>query len=201
MNRRLRIERFACFLFLGLSATAQPAANDAVRQAMQQGAAAMTSGQFDQAIEAYAGVTHLQPAFAEGFFNLGLAQEQAGHLDEARTALEQAVHLKPSMRGAHLFLGTIAYKRDLYKQAEDDFLAETRIDPRSAKAFMWLGVSRLAGDPGLARLAGDVLGFLALPHRLNPVTRFVSRHLRPRLGRRGGVCRVARHVCLRLGSV
>jgi tetratricopeptide (TPR) repeat protein len=153
MNRRLRIERFACFLFLGLSATAQPAANDAVRQAMQQGAAAMTSGQFDQAIEAYAGVTHLQPAFAEGFFNLGLAQEQAGHLDEARTALEQAVHLKPSMRGAHLFLGTIAYKRDLYKQAEDDFLAETRIDPRSAKAFMWLGVSRLAEERPQAAIA------------------------------------------------
>lgn len=159
----LRISGFACFLFLSFTAVAQPAANDAVRQAMQQGAAAMTSGQFDRAVEAYTSVTHLQPSFAEGFFNLGLAEEQAGHLDQARTALEQAVHLKPSARGAHLFLGTIAYKRDHYKEAEDDFLAETRIDPRGAKAFMWLGVSRLAEDRPEAAIAP-----LDKAHELDP---------------------------------
>jgi len=163
MNRRLRIGGLVCFLVLGLTATAQPAANEAVRQAMQQGAAAMTSGKFDQAVEAYATATHLQPGFAEGFFDLGLAEEQAGHLDEARAALEQAVHLKPSMRGAHLFLGTIAYKRDLYQEAEDDFLAETRIDPRSAKAFMWLGVSRLAEERAEAAIAP-----LDKAHELDP---------------------------------
>jgi len=123
MNRRLRNCGFACFLFLGLMAKAQPAANEAVRQAMQQGAAAMTSGKFDQAVEAYTSVTHLQPGFAEGFFNLGLAEEQAGHLAEARIALEQALHLKPALRGAHLFLGTVAYKQNRYKEAEDDFQA------------------------------------------------------------------------------
>ena len=64
-----------------------------------------------------------------------------------------------------------------------------------------LGVCRHVGGPGPTRLAGDVPGFLALSYRLNPVTRFVSRHLRPRLGRLGDVCRVARHVCPRLRSV
>jgi len=146
MSKGFHYRWLACFFFLGLTAMGQRAANEAVRQTMQQGAAAMTSGKFDQAVEAYTSVTHLQPGFAEGFFNLGLAEEQAGHLDEARIALEQAIHLKPSLRGAHLFLGTIAYKRDRYKEAEDDFLAETRIDPHGAKAFMWLGVSRLAED-------------------------------------------------------
>ncbi|MGD0890530.1 MAG: tetratricopeptide repeat protein [Terracidiphilus sp.] len=153
MNRQCGIVSFVCFLFLSFTGLAQPAADEAVRQAMQQGAAAMTSGQFDQAVEAYTRVTHLQPAFAEGFFNLGLAEEQAGHLDEAHTALEQAIHLKPAIRGAHLFLGTIAYKRDRFKESEDDFLAETRIDPRSAKAFMWLGVSRLAEEHPEAAIA------------------------------------------------
>ena len=163
MNRRLRNCGFACFLFLGLMAKAQPAANDAVRQAMQQGAAAMTSGKFDQAVEAYTSVTHLQPGFAEGFFNLGLAEEQAGHLAEARIALEQALHLKPALRGAHLFLGTVAYKQNRYKEAEDDFQAETRGDPRSAKAFMWLGVSRLAEDRPEAAIAP-----LDKAHELDP---------------------------------
>jgi tetratricopeptide (TPR) repeat protein len=113
---------------------------------MQQGAAAMTSGNFDQAVEAYSSVTRLQPAFAEGYFNLGLAEEQAGHLPESRAALEKALRLKPSLRGAHLFLGTIDYKQDRFKEAEHNFLAETRLDPLSAKAFMWLGVCRLAQD-------------------------------------------------------
>jgi tetratricopeptide (TPR) repeat protein len=142
---------------------AQPAANEAVRQAMQRGAAAMTSGKFDQAVEAYTSVTRLQPAFAEGFFNLGLAQEQAGHLAQARTALEEALHLKPGLRGTHLFLGTVAYKQDRFKEAEDDFLAETRVDPRSAKAFMWLGVSRLAEDRPEA-----AIGPLDKAHELDP---------------------------------
>jgi tetratricopeptide (TPR) repeat protein len=153
MSKALHGGWLTCFFFLGSTAIAQPAANEVVRQAMQQGAAAMTSGEFNQAVEAYASVTHLQPGFAEGFFNLGLAEEQAGHLAQARTALEQAIHLKPTLRGAHLFLGTIAYKQDRFKEAEDDFLDEIRIDPLSAKAFMWLGVSRLAEDRPEAAIA------------------------------------------------
>ena len=153
MSKALHGGWFTFVFVLGFTAMAQPAANEAVRQAMQQGAAAMTSGKFNQAVEAYASVTHLEPGFAEGFFNLGLAEEQAGHLDQARTALEQAIHLKPALRGAHLFLGTIAYKQDRLKEAEDDFLSETRIDSRSAKAYMWLGVSRLAEDRPEAAIA------------------------------------------------
>jgi len=158
MSKVLR-ERFgACLLLLvGLTVgasgqtrqagkTGQTTANESVQAAMQQGVAAMTSGNFDQAVAAYASVTRLQPGFAEAYFNLGLAQEQAGKLDEGRTALKEAIRLKPSLRGAHLFLGTIAYKENNFKEAVDDFLAETRLDPRSAKAFMWLGISHLAQD-------------------------------------------------------
>lgn len=149
MRRIPRDGCMACLTLLAILATpvlAQPATNEAVRQAMQQGSAAMTSGKFDQAVAAYANVTRLQPSFAEAYFNLGLAQEQAGQLDEGRTALEKALQLKPALRGAHLFLGTIAYKQNHLKEAEEDFLRETRLDPHSAKAFMWLGVCRLAQD-------------------------------------------------------
>ncbi len=106
----------------------------------------MTSGNFSAAISEYTAVTREMPAFAEGYFNLGLALHQAGELDDARAALEKALRLKPDMRGANLFLGIIAYRENRFKEAGDDLLRETRLDPRSAKAFMWLGLCRLAQD-------------------------------------------------------
>jgi tetratricopeptide (TPR) repeat protein len=128
-------------------ACAQPASDQAVRPAMQQGAEAMAAGDFSRAVAAYTTVTRTMPGFAEGYFNLGLAQEQAGKLDDARAELEKSLQLKPGLRGANLFLGLIAYRENNFKDAEERLRRETAIDPHSAKAYMWLGVCRLAqGD-------------------------------------------------------
>src|SRR5579875_700245 len=129
-------------------AAAQAASDQAVRQALQQGAEAMAAGNFKAAVAAYAAVTQGEPEFAEGYLDLGLAQFQSGQLDDARKSLEKARQMKPSLRGANLFLGIIAYRRNQFKDAEQLLEKETRLDPRSAKAYMWLGVCRLAeNDP------------------------------------------------------
>jgi tetratricopeptide (TPR) repeat protein len=117
-----------------------------ISQAMRDGSEMMKTGHFAEAAAAYARVTQIEPGFAEGYFNLGLAEEQAGRLDDARSALEKAAQLKPGLRGANLFLGTIAYRQNRFKDAEANLLKETQLDPRDAKAFMWLGVCRLAQD-------------------------------------------------------
>ena len=131
----------------GLPVPAQtPAPSATVQEAMQQGAAAMTAGDFNAAVSAYTTVTKEVPGFAEGYFNLGLALQQAGQLDDAQSALKKALRLKPDMRGGNLFLGIIAYRQNRYKEAEDDLQRETHVDPRDAKAFMWLGVCHLAQD-------------------------------------------------------
>ena len=124
-----------------------------VSEAMRQGAAQMKAGNFAEAAAAYALVTKAAPAFAEGYFDLGLAEEQAGQLDAARASLEKAVRLKPGLRGANLFLGTIAYRQNRFKEAETRLVEETRLDQNSAKAFMWLGVCRLAEDDPHAAIA------------------------------------------------
>lgn len=143
----LRGLMLAAFAGAGLiPALAQPATNEAVQQAMRQGAEAMAAGNFSAAITAYATVTRKMPEFAEGHFNLGLALQQAGQLDKARAELENSLRVKPGLRGANLFLGIIAYRENLFKDAESRLLLETRLDPRSAKAFMWLGIIRLAED-------------------------------------------------------
>jgi tetratricopeptide (TPR) repeat protein len=136
---------FAVLVGLGVSAQAL-APSAAVQVAMQQGAEAMTAGNFSAAVTAYTAVTKEMPSFAEGYFNLGLALQQAGQLDDAQSALKKALRLKPDLRGGNLFLGIIAYRQNRYKEAEDDLQRETHVDPRDAKAFMWLGVCHLAQD-------------------------------------------------------
>jgi tetratricopeptide (TPR) repeat protein len=119
-----------------------------VEQAMTQGSAAMKAGNFSVAAADYTEVTRAQPGFAEGYFNLGLALEQAGRLDDARNALEKALRLKPAMRGANMFVGIIDYRENRFQEAESRLLRETEVDSHNAKAFMWLGVCRLAeNDP------------------------------------------------------
>jgi tetratricopeptide (TPR) repeat protein len=145
------------------TAQAQPLAIEEARQAMQQGAAAMSAGNFSQAVEACRRETRLQPGFPEAYFNLGLAEEQSGQLDEAHTALLKALQLKPALRGAHLFLGTIAYKQNRFKDAEENFLRETRLDPKNAKAFMWLGVCHLVEDK-----PEETIALLDKAHQLDP---------------------------------
>ncbi|HEU5350814.1 MAG TPA: tetratricopeptide repeat protein [Terracidiphilus sp.] len=138
------------FLLAGQAAVAaatgqtEPDAN--ARQALQQGQAEMAAGKFDAAVAEYTRVTRALPQFAGGYFNLGLALEQAGKLEDASHALHKALELKPGLRGANLFLGLIAYRQNHYKDAEAFLARETRIDPRDAKAFMWLGVCYLAQD-------------------------------------------------------
>ncbi len=129
-----------------LPARAQTAPSEAVGLQMRQGSVSMTAGNFSAAVAAYRAVTKKMPEFAEGYLNLGLALQQAGQLDDARVALEKSVRLKPGLRGANLFLGLIAYRENRFKDAEAHLLQETRFDPHSAKAFMWLGVCRLALD-------------------------------------------------------
>jgi len=126
-------------------APAQSAAGS-IQQAMQQGAQAMTAGDFAAAITAYSTVTHQQPDLAEGHFNLGLALFQSGQLNNARPELARALALRSGLRGANLFLGLIDYRENRFKDAETRLERETALDARNAKAFMWLGVCRLAED-------------------------------------------------------
>ena len=55
----------------------------------QDGTEAMKSGQLDQAAADFKQVTVQAPAFAEGYFNLGLVRLQQGRLDDAEISLDQ----------------------------------------------------------------------------------------------------------------
>lgn len=108
------------------------------------GTLAMHEGRVDQAVTSFASVTRQNPAFAAGFFNLGLALASAHRHQEAAEALEHAARLAPRLHGAHLFLGIERYNLSRFPQAEEALKAETRLFPKDAKAWMWLGVVNMS---------------------------------------------------------
>jgi tetratricopeptide (TPR) repeat protein len=145
-------------------APAQNPAGGSISPAMQRGSRAMTSGDFAAAVTSYSTVTHQQPDFAEGHFNLGLALFQSGHFDDARPELARALVLKPGLRGANLFLGLIDYRENRFKDAEMRLGQETVLDSHNAKAFMWLGVCRLTEDNPQAAIAPLDKAYALDPH-------------------------------------
>jgi len=146
LRNSLAVAALVCVCIAGLNA--QAGEDGAAREALGRGNKAMQARDFGAAVAAFSEMTREMPAFAEGYFNLGLALEQMGELDKADAALTKALELKPGIRGANLFLGIAAYRQNRFKQAEESLERETRVSPRDAQAFMWLGVCRLgAGNP------------------------------------------------------
>jgi tetratricopeptide (TPR) repeat protein len=107
---------------------------------------AMRGGNLDEAAAGFASVVKEAPAFAEGYFNLGLVREEQGRHDEAIASFEKALSLKPRLHGANLFLGIAHYKLNQFDQALVALRKESTAYPKDAGAWMWVGVVALAKD-------------------------------------------------------
>jgi tetratricopeptide (TPR) repeat protein len=144
-----KAKRFVAFgVFLTLSGSVcLSSQSPSFEKSFNQGAQAMRSGDWTDAIASFTRAAELHPDSAEAQFNLGLAQVESGHLPEAISALNAAIKLSPRLRGAHLFLGVARYRTNDYPAAISALRRETQIDASNGKAFMWLGVAQLAaGD-------------------------------------------------------
>jgi tetratricopeptide (TPR) repeat protein len=116
----------------------------ALTAAFGQDDEALRGGNLEAAAGAFTRCTQLQPAFAEAWFNLGLARFQQNDIDAAIPALTRSLQLKPKMHGANLFVGIAEYRKNDYKAAASALEREVQGDPASADALMWLGIVELA---------------------------------------------------------
>jgi tetratricopeptide (TPR) repeat protein len=118
---------------------------------MEQGNTAMRRGDTAEAVRDFSGFTQSQPSSAEGFFNLGLALQQAGRLEDSLSAFHKAQSLQPTLRGVSLFAGIVNYKLNRLSDAHKMLLRATQLESKNAAAWMWLGIVELAEDaPDLA---------------------------------------------------
>jgi tetratricopeptide (TPR) repeat protein len=110
----------------------------------EHGNDALRKGDAADAVHDFQEFLHLHPGSAEGYFNLGLALQAAGQLDESLTALRKAASLQSGLHGVRLFSGIVNYKLNHLSVAHDDLASETRLEPKNAAGWMWLGVVELA---------------------------------------------------------
>ena len=147
------------------------AQNDDAKTWFEQGNEAIRKGNAAEAVRDFQEFLRLRPGSAEGYFNLGLALQSAGQLQESLTALGKAGSLQPGLHGLRLFTGIVNYKLNHLSAAHDDLLSETRLEPRNAAGWMWLGVVDLAQNN--ADAAAAVLDKAAL---LDPANQDILYH-------------------------
>src|ERR1700733_1615372 len=119
----------------------------------EQGNNALRKGNATDAVRDFQEFLRLQPNSAEGYFNLGLALQSAGQLNDSLVALRKAVSLQPSLHGVRLFTGIVNYKLNHLSAAHDELVSETRLEPKNAAGWMWLGVVELAQEHAEAAAA------------------------------------------------
>jgi tetratricopeptide (TPR) repeat protein len=118
-----------------------------------QGNDALRKGNATDAVRDFQEFLRLEPDSAEGYFNLGLALQSAGQLNESLSALRKAASLQPGLHGVRLFTGIVNYKLNHLSVAHDELVSETRLEPRNAAGWMWLGVVELAQEHAEAAAA------------------------------------------------
>ena len=147
------------------------AQNDDAKTWFEQGNEAIRKGNATEAVRDFQEFLRLRPGSAEGYFNLGLALQSASQLQESLTALGKAASLQPGLHGLRLFTGIVNYKLNHLSAAHEDLVSETRLEPRNAAGWMWLGVVDLAQNN--ADAAAAVLDKAAL---LDPANQDILYH-------------------------
>jgi tetratricopeptide (TPR) repeat protein len=129
------------------------AQDGAAKAWFEQGNDAIRKGNASDAVRDFQEFVRLRPGSAEGYFNLGLALQAASQLDESLAALRKAASLEPGLHGVRLFAGIVNYKLNHLSAAHDDLVSQTRLEPKNAAGWMWLGVVELAQDQAGAAAA------------------------------------------------
>ncbi|HUJ71224.1 MAG TPA: tetratricopeptide repeat protein, partial [Verrucomicrobiae bacterium] len=92
-----------------------------------------------EAIQVFEKALRVEPDFADGHYNLGIALLQAGQVPEAIREYEYALRLKPDYADAHVNLGTALAKLGRTEDAFRHYKEALRINPGNAVAHYDVG--------------------------------------------------------------
>jgi predicted TPR repeat methyltransferase len=87
-----------------------------------------------EAARAYRRATEVAPSLAEGWYNLGICERDAGELEEAETHLRAAIACERDYSRAHEALAMLLYQLGRTDAAAAAYAEWARLDPASAKA-------------------------------------------------------------------
>ena len=94
-----------------------------------QGRGMAERGEYGRAVDLYREEIRNNPKSAEAWRELGVSLYKQGELAKAEDALKQANEIKPNAR-AHLYLGLIYEKREMYDKALDAYRVSLSLKPK-----------------------------------------------------------------------
>jgi tetratricopeptide (TPR) repeat protein len=105
-----------------------------------QGVQLYQEGKFDQAIAAFEAVLRDNPDFAEGYYNLGMANLRKGDSDKALSAMEKAIELRSDFLQAYFGIGQIYIEKGDYENAIEIFKRAAAVNPEAPEPYLNLGL-------------------------------------------------------------
>ena len=115
---------------------------DRVREAAEwffKGHAALSSGNYDEAIECYTKAKDADPSFTNAYFFLGNAYLKKGMTDSAIYEYKKALALRPQAAAVHAKLGSAYLQKGMVDEASYASKKALAIDPNDALAHFTLG--------------------------------------------------------------
>jgi tetratricopeptide (TPR) repeat protein len=109
------------------------------QQYIDQGAADIEKGQYEEAISYFNKAIAIVPNVAEAYYNRGLAHFRNGNLNEALSDFSKAIEINPDDFEAYSQRGFANYFRKNYNQAIADFSNTIKINPNFALAYAGRG--------------------------------------------------------------
>lgn len=100
-----------------------------------KGALASERKLFEEAARSFLRVTGLNPTYAFGFNNAGVALQEIGQVDRAIQCFKRAIELNPGYVEAHANLGVPLMKSGNFEQAKFHFDRALEIEPNNANAL------------------------------------------------------------------
>lgn len=94
----------------------------------------------DRAIAAYQRACSINPAFADGHYNIGVLLQEQGRLDDAAAAYQRAVTLEPGHADAHNSLGFVLREQGQFAAAVVSLQRALALRPDFAEAHYNLGI-------------------------------------------------------------
>src|SRR4051794_29935364 len=103
------------------------------------GTAYSNAGTYPAALSEFQRAAALDPKMARAYTGIAAVQQRIGNLGDAYDAARKAVTLEPKSAEAQLVLAAIAYQGSK-SQARLEFERLTKLAPKNADAWHWLGV-------------------------------------------------------------
>jgi len=122
-----------------LTAVVRQDRGDVLERHIQAGVEAAKRGDLDRAIREFRETIRINPAYARGYFNLGIAYTQAGRPEQALEAFGGALQIEPDYADARNNAALILARAGQLDAAIEQWQEVLRVNPGSADAHNNLG--------------------------------------------------------------